>query len=127
MKMKFTLVCIIASLLATITSSAQMKQTVLPNNWKLSPIGKQLPLEDLPLNIVVSPNKKYAAITNNGQSTQGIHLVDIDKQTILDYATTPKSWYGLAFSQNNQFLYASGGNDNWILKYAIGSNTLIIL
>jgi DNA-binding beta-propeller fold protein YncE len=124
MKMKFTLICLAATMLAAITSNAQMQQTVLPNNWKLSPIGKQLPLEDLPLNIVVSPNKKYAAITNNGQSTQGIHLVDIAKQTILDYATTPKSWYGLAFSQNNQFLYASGGNDNWILKYAIGSNKL---
>ena len=67
-----------------LTLQSLVEQTVLPNNWKLSPIGKQLPLEDLPLNIVVSPNKKYAAITNNGQSTQGIHLVDIAKQTILD-------------------------------------------
>jgi DNA-binding beta-propeller fold protein YncE len=124
MKMKFTLICLAASFSLAMTSNAQMKQTVLPNNWKLSPIGKQLPLQDLPLNIVVSPNKKFAAITNNGQSTQGIHLVDIAKQTILDYATTPKSWYGLSFSADNQFLYASGGNDNWILKYAIASNKL---
>ena len=124
MKMKFPIICLVASLCLATTSNAQMKQTVLPNNWKLSPIGKQLPLEDLPLNIVVSPNKKYAAITNNGQSTQGIHLVDIAKQTILDYVTTPKSWYGLSFSADNQFFYASGGNDNWILKYAIASNKL---
>jgi 6-phosphogluconolactonase (cycloisomerase 2 family) len=124
MKMKFTLICVAASMLAAITSNAQLQQTVLPNNWKLSPIGKQLPLQDLPLNIVVSPNKKFAAITNNGQSTQGIHLVDITKQTILDYVTTPKSWYGLSFSADNKFLYASGGNDNWILKYAIVSSKL---
>ncbi len=110
--------------LITIISQGQMKQTVLPNGWKLSPIGKQLPLADLPLNIIVSPNKKFAAITNNGQSTQGIHLVDIAKQSILDYATTPKSWYGLAFSKNSQYLYASGGNDNWILKYQIIANKL---
>jgi hypothetical protein len=68
MKMKFTLICLAASFSLAMTSNAQMKQTVLPNNWKLSPIGKQLPLQDLPLNIVVSPNKKFAAITNNGQS-----------------------------------------------------------
>jgi DNA-binding beta-propeller fold protein YncE len=124
MKMKFTLICIVASFITAASIHAQMKQTVLPNNWKLSPIGKQLPLQDLPLNIVVSPNKKFAAITNNGQSTEGIHLVDIAKQTVLDYVTTPKSWYGLSFSADNQFLYASGGNDNWIMKYKIEANKL---
>ncbi len=122
--MKFTLICIVASFITAVSIHAQMKQTVLPNNWKLSPIGKQLPLADLPLNIVISPNKKFAAITNNGQSTEGIHLVDIAKQTVLDYVTTPKSWYGLSFSADNQYLYASGGNDNWIMKYKIEANKL---
>ncbi len=122
--MKINLLGLIVCFLITISSQAQLKQTVLPNGWKLSPIGKQLPLEDLPLNIVISPNKKLAAITNNGQSTQGIHLIDVANQKILDYSTTPKSWYGLAFSGDNKFLYASGGNDNWILKYTITSNQL---
>lgn len=124
MKMKINHLGLIVCLLITISSQAQLKQTVLPNGWKLSPIGKQLPLEDLPLNIVISPNKKLAAITNNGQSTQGIHLIDVSNQKILDYSTTPKSWYGLAFSQDNKFLYASGGNDNWILKFKINNNQL---
>ncbi|MFN5311980.1 MAG: beta-propeller fold lactonase family protein [Bacteroidota bacterium] len=124
MKIKCTIICLVASFFAATSSNAQMKQTVLPNNWKLSPIGNQLPLQDLPLNIVVSPNKKFAAITNNGQSTEGIHLIDIAKQTVLDYVTTPKSWYGLSFSADNQYLYASGGNDNWIMKYKIEANKL---
>ena len=115
---KLGLVTLTACLLNT-TVNAQVKNTMLPNGWTLSPIGKQLPLEDLPLNIVVSPNKKFAAITNNGQSTQGIHLVDIASETIVDYVTTEKSWYGLCFSADNKFLYASGGNDNWILKYEV--------
>ncbi len=48
----------------------------LPNGWKLTPVGKMLPLGDLPLNIAVSPSKKYLAVTNNGQSDQTVQLID---------------------------------------------------
>src|SRR5205823_10647214 len=33
-------------------------------------------------------------------------------------------WYGLKFSSKDQFLYASGGNDNRILKYSTANNKL---
>jgi hypothetical protein len=56
----------------------------LPNGWRLTPVGKQLPLGDLPLNIAVSPSKKLAAITNNGESDQTIQLVDVEREVILD-------------------------------------------
>ena len=124
MKMNLKHLFFTVSAFFAINCQAQMTQTQLPNGWKLSPIGKQIPLEDLPLNIIISPNKKYAAITNNGQSNQGIHLFDLSKNQIIDYVTTPKSWYGLAFSGDSQSLYASGGNDNWILQYKIVTNKL---
>ena len=94
-------------------------QVLLPNGWKLSPAGSSLPLGDLPLNIVVSPTKKYLAVTNNGQSTQSIQLIDLTTKKILHTQLVDKSWYGLAFSKDEQTLFASGGNDNWILKYTI--------
>jgi DNA-binding beta-propeller fold protein YncE len=80
----------------------------LPNGWSLSPIGKSLPLGDLPLNIAVSPSKKLLAITNNGQSTQSLQLIDATKHTILDSLDIAKSWLGLAFSKDEKTLYASG-------------------
>lgn len=70
MKTKQPILLLLLCSLIGLNAKAQMKQTQLPNGWKISPIGKQIPLEDLPLNIVLSPNKKLAAITNNGQSTQ---------------------------------------------------------
>ncbi len=48
----------------------------LPNGWSLTPLGQSLPLGDLPLNIAVSASKKLIAVTNNGQSTQTIQLID---------------------------------------------------
>ena len=98
----------------------------LPNGWSLSPIGKSLPLGDLPLNIAVSPSKKLLAVTNNGQSTQSLQLIDATKHQILDSIDIPASWLGLAFSKDEKTLYASGGNDNWILEYAIQKNKLLL-
>ncbi len=101
-----------------------LPKTVLPNGWTLSPAGRSLPLGDLPLNIVLSSSKKMMAVTNNGQSVQSIQLIDVTSETVLDSKIVPKSWYGLKFSQDEKFLFASGGNDNWILKYAIVNKKL---
>src|SRR5690348_1099898 len=94
----------------------------LPNGWSLTPVGNSLELGDLPLNIAISPSKKYLAVTNNGQSTQSIQLIDAVHKNVLSNVVIPKSWLGLQFSANEKYLYASGGNDNWILKYAISNN-----
>lgn len=96
----------------------------LPNGWTLSPAGRSLPLGDLPLNIAVSPSKKLMAVTNNGQSVQSLQLIDPVKEQVLDNVEIPASWYGLKFSADEKFLYASGGNDNRILKYAIQQKKL---
>ena len=100
------------------------QQIKLPNGWYLTPVGKSLPLGDLPLNIAVSSSKKLMAVTNNGQSTQSILLFDVLQEKRLDSITIAKSWLGLKFSADEKYLYASGGNDNRILKYAIINNKL---
>ena len=102
----------------------ESKRINLPNGWSLTPVGKSLPLGDLPLNIAISGTKKYMAVTNNGQSTQSIQLIDVKKEKIVDNIEIPKSWLGLKFSADEKYLYASGGNDNWILKYAVANNKL---
>jgi len=104
---------------------AQSKKITLPNSWTLQPAGRSMPLGDLPLNIAVSNSKKLIAVTNNGQSVQSIQLINPATEKILDNIVVAKCWYGLKFSTDEKFLYASGGNDNWILKYGIENNKLI--
>jgi len=98
----------------------------LPNGWSLTPAGHGLPLGDLPLNIAVSTSAGLLAVTNNGQSTQTIQLIDIIKEKVVDSVVIPKSWLGLKFSGDGKFLYASGGNDNRILKYAISHQRMVL-
>ena len=101
---------------------AQLK---LPNGWSLSPVGKQIPVGDLPLNVAVSPDQRYAAVTNNGESEQSIQLIDLHEQKLVDTYVVGKSWLGLVFGDKGKSLYASGGNDNFILRFKVQNNKLI--
>ncbi len=114
------------SIAFTQTPQKTSEKITLPNGWSLSPAGNGFLLGDLPLNIAVSNSKKLMAVTNNGQSTQSIQLIDVATDKITDNIEIPESWLGLKFSADEKFLYASGGNDNWILKYAIKNKKLFL-
>jgi YVTN family beta-propeller protein len=107
-------------------SAQKMSPVVsLPNGWKLSPAGKSFSLGDLPLNMAVSHNKKYVAVTNNGVSAHSIMLIDVKTEKLIDTVIIPKAWYGLSFSPDDQFIYAAGGYDNKIIRYEIKANKLV--
>ena len=107
------------------TSEIEQNRVKLPNGWSLTPVGKSLPLGDLPLNIVTSKNNRFAAVTNNGQSIQTIQLLDAKNDVELDKVIISKSWGGLVFSEDEKYLYVSGGDNNWILRYSIINNKLV--
>jgi YVTN family beta-propeller protein len=102
------------------------KKVLLPNGWALTPIGKSFPLGDLPLNMVLSKSKKLMAVTNNGQGTQSIQLINPITEKVLDTKIIERSWYGLVFSADEKKLYASGGHNNRIEIFSIDNNKLIL-
>jgi YVTN family beta-propeller protein len=110
--------------LISCTFARAQNQISLPNGWQLSPAGRSVALGDLPLNMAVSPSKKFLAVTNNGQSKQSLQLIDIRSEKVLSTVDIPKSWLGIAFSADEKYLYASGGNDNRILKYSTAGKQL---
>ena len=73
------------SIIAYTQSSVSKNNTrvLLPNGWSLTPAGTQIPLGDLPLNIAVSPSNHLMAVTNNGQSTQSLQLIDAKAERLL--------------------------------------------
>ncbi|MBX9779554.1 MAG: bifunctional YncE family protein/alkaline phosphatase family protein [Chitinophagaceae bacterium] len=129
--MRKYLLCGLLVCTATIVSSQKLEQVeskkvTLPNGWNLTPVGRSLPLGDLPLNIAVSKSKSLMAVTNNGQSVQSIQLIDPATETILDTKVVGKAWYGLAFSADEKKLYASGNHDNWIMVFTINNKKLVL-
>lgn len=102
------------------------KPVELPNGWSLSPAGTALQLSsDLPLNIAISPSKKYAAITDNGDGAEGIELIDIAEKKLLSFTKMKAAWVGLQFSNDSKYLYASAANQNRIVRFELENNSLI--
>lgn len=106
------------------SNNPKAAKVLLSNGWSLTPSGRSLPLGDLPLNMQLSSSGNLLAVINNGYSTQSIQLFDVKKEKLLDEKIIGKSWYGLKFSSDEKKLYASGGNDNIILRYNINKNKL---
>jgi hypothetical protein len=106
------------------TTNLHAEKILLPNGWSLTPAGRLLLLGDLPLNMQLAPGGTMLAVTNNGQGQQTIQLIDPGTEKLLDERPIGKAWYGLAFSQKGDRLYASGGNDNIILSYPTAGRKL---
>lgn len=123
---KFRITLIFIVLVIHLGAQSIPEPVQLVNGWKLSPVGKSFPLGDLPLNLAVSKSSKYMAVTNNGQGIQSIQLIDLKTEKIIDSVSIGKSWYGLKFSADEKYLYASGGHDNWIIQYEIKNNKLVL-
>lgn len=104
----------------------QVQRLLLPNGWSLTPVGTQLELGDLPLNLVLSADKSRAVVSNNGQSSHSLMWIDVPNQKVLHEMVIPKAWYGLALSKDAKTLYASGGYDNQIRMYNIENDRLVL-
>ena len=103
-----------------------LEKVLLPNGWSLTPPSNSLPLDELPLNLQVSPSGRLAAVTNNGYGKQSVMLFDVEKEKLLDRIEVPRAWFGLKFSADEQELYVSGGNDNMIRIYSINQDHLTL-
>src|SRR5665647_3449484 len=75
-KLIFLFILSISFSLSISAQNPKSAKITLPNGWSLSPAGHGYLLGDLPLNMAVSNSKKLLAVTNNGQSTQSIQLID---------------------------------------------------
>jgi len=58
--------------------------TLLANGWRLAPAGRHLKTGSLPLNLLVSPDGRYAITTNNGINRPSFTVIDI----VLPHHTT---------------------------------------
>ncbi len=100
--------------------------TLLPNGWKLSPEGAQVPIGELPLNMVVAKNGRYAVTSNSGMGENSLSVVDLKKHKEIQRFIMTQTWYGLAFNSDDSKLYASGGNNNLIYVFDFNHGRLTL-
>jgi YVTN family beta-propeller protein len=90
---------------------------LLPNGWRLTPAGQQVPLTDLPLNIIPSPDGKYAFVATSGYNTHQLTAVELATGKKVAASDVPQSWYGLAADFDAGRLWWSGGGDGSVHQF----------
>jgi DNA-binding beta-propeller fold protein YncE len=91
---------------------------ILPTGVCLDPAGRSFSVGNMPLAIVRSPEGDRLVVSLNGWRQQGIQVIDPQTRTIVQTIPQPGAFLGLVFSHDGRTLYASGGNEDVIYRYA---------
>lgn len=84
---------------------------LLPNGWRLTPVGDQVPLTDLPLNILVTSDGKNAFVATSGYNAHELTAVELATRGKSTVQTVNQSWFGLALDERTGRLWWSGGGE----------------
>jgi YVTN family beta-propeller protein len=100
-------------------------ENLLFNGWGMTPAGQHVPISDLALKLIISPDKTRLVAVTGGFNNEGITLLDIEKRTVTQHLAMPEAWNGLAFSNDGKKLFVAGGDKGTIhvFNYADGTAT----
>ena len=90
----------------------------LPTGRTLDPAGVAWPVGSMPLAMTLSPSGREIVVLLNGWREQGIQVVDRATGRIVQTLPQAAAFLGLAFSPDGRTLYASGGNQDVVYRYA---------
>lgn len=90
----------------------------LPTGVRLEPAGASIDVGSLPLAMAISPDRRYAVLLLNGWREQGIQVVDRAAGRVVQTIEQPAAFLGLALAPDGRTLYASGGNQDVVYRYA---------
>src|SRR6266496_3450181 len=98
---------------------------LLFSGWGVTPAGEQVPVSDMALKFVISPDKKMFLAASGGFNDTGLTLFDIAGKRVGQFLPLPEVWNGLAFSKDSGRIFVSGGDSGVIhvFTYADGQAT----
>src|SRR6476661_596507 len=90
----------------------------LPTGLLLDTVGTTSDLGNFPVKIVPAPGGRQLVVLLSGWREQGLQVVDRGSGRVLQTLPQTAAFLGLAFSPDGKSLYASGGNEDVVYRYA---------
>jgi YVTN family beta-propeller protein len=90
----------------------------LPTGRTLDPAGTRADLGSMPLAMTLSPDGRKVLVLLNGYREQGVQVVDRATGRLEQTLVQAAAFLGIAFSPDGRTLYASGGNQDVVYRYA---------
>src|ERR1700730_8632465 len=82
----------------TVPGPQEGNSTLLVSGWKITPAGKQVAVDTLPMRTALSPDGRYLLVLNGGYNPPTISVLDVAKAAELSRVRVPDAWLGLTFS-----------------------------
>lgn len=114
----------IAAVAAELPGQRPDGSVLLPNQWILRPVGKQIAVGDFPVNLALHPEGKFAAVLHCGHGQHEVVLIDLAAWTIASRTKVAEAFYGLAFSNDGKRLFCSGSGGEVIYRFQFADGRL---
>jgi YVTN family beta-propeller protein len=102
-----------------------LEATRLPTGRLLDPAVPSVPLRGaFPLGVLIAPDSNHLAVLTSGYGTQGVEIVDRRSGAARLSLSQPAAFVGIALSPDRATLYASGGNQDVVYRYAISGGVI---
>jgi YVTN family beta-propeller protein len=97
---------------------------LLPNGWTISPVGDQVEITDLPLNITPLADGRHALVASSGFNPHNLVLVDLLDKKVVATENVRQSWFGLAVDEPGGKVWWSGGGGNFVHTFRLDGSKL---
>src|SRR5262249_38159954 len=92
---------------------------VVPNGQLLTPAGTPIEVNDRPLGLVLSPDRRtLAVVTGSHFNPRALHLIDVETGALKQTIAISNSFVGVAFSPTGNRIYVGGGAANDVKIFA---------
>lgn len=98
---------------------------LLPTQWSLRPVGRQIEVGDFPVAIAMHPDGRHAAVLHCGHGLHEVIVIDVEKGSIVSRTTVDEAFYGIAFDAEGRLLYVSGSSGETVRRFRFDSGALV--
>jgi DNA-binding beta-propeller fold protein YncE len=100
---------------------------VLPNQWSLRPVGRQVEVGDFPSTIAVHPSGRHAVVLHCGYGPHELVVLDVPSRRVVSRTAVDEAFQGLCFGPQGDTVYASGAGTETILRFRFENGALVPL
>jgi YVTN family beta-propeller protein len=91
---------------------------LLFNGWGITPAGSQVQVSDMPLKMIVAPDKKTILAVSGGFRNPGLTLLDLHSKRVSQFLPIAEAWNGLTFSKDGRHVFVTGGDFGQIYAFS---------
>jgi YVTN family beta-propeller protein len=97
---------------------------LLNSGWLLDPVGRQVPLDTLPMSTALSPDGKYLLVLNGGYRPPSVSVIETASGRVTGNVPVADGWLGLAISPKGDMVYVGGGSKASLFEFAFANGVL---